>query len=139
MANDSFDEGLDVVPGAPGSRQQQGQFAQNAGLGQSNQGMLGGPVNGLRQDVQSQINSAIEHFAGQIPGGSQHADFAKQAVSGVLDELQRRLESQAASSMGGVGGSLFGNPGSGSSSGSGSPLGNQGGMTGHGSGQESQL
>ncbi|HZS79228.1 MAG TPA: hypothetical protein VFA41_21630 [Ktedonobacteraceae bacterium] len=127
---DPFDQGLDVVRGIEGGQQElpgQNEWGPQSGQQGSPQyggqqqggGLLGGALNGVRGDVQNQINQAIDHFASQIPGGEQHSEFAKNAVNGVLDELQRRLESQAASSMGGFGGSLFGNnPGS---------TGNQGG------------
>jgi hypothetical protein len=36
------------------------------------------------------------------------APEAKQAVAGILDGLQRQLESQAESRLGGMGGQLFG-------------------------------
>jgi hypothetical protein len=62
----------------------------------------------VRQDVQNQMNGLIDHLAGQVPGGHMFAPEAKQAVAGILDGLQRQLESQAESRLGGMGGQLFG-------------------------------
>ena len=85
----------------PWSSQQSGQ---NPGQG----GLLGGPVHMVRQDVESQMNGLIDHLAGQVPGGHTFAPEAKQAMAGILNDLQRQLESQAESRLGGMGGKLFG-------------------------------
>ena len=74
-------------------------------------GLLGGPLNGVRQAVENQIYQAIDHYGSQVPGGHQFTPEAKNAVSGILDNLQRQLEAQAANRMGGLGGSLFGEGG----------------------------
>ena len=80
-------------------------------------GLLGGPLNGVRQAVENQIYQAIDHYGSQVPGGHQFTPEAKNAVAGILDNLQRQLEAQAANRMGGLGGlgglggSLFGEGG----------------------------
>ena len=70
-------------------------------------------TNTVRQDVEAQIYGLIDHYASQVPGGHMFAPEAKQAVAGVLDGLQQKLEGQAQSRLSGMGGraagSLFGN------------------------------
>ncbi len=76
-------------------------------------GLAGGVTNTVRQDVEAQIYGLIDHYASQVPGGHMFAPEAKQAVAGVLDGLQQKLEGQAQSHLSGMGGmvagSLFGN------------------------------
>lgn len=95
----------------PWSTQQSGQ---NTGQG----GLLGGPVHVVRQDVEGQMNGLIDHLAGQVPGGHMFAPEAKQAMSGILNNLQQQLESQAEGRLGGMGSTLFGNPNNPGNSGS---------------------
>jgi hypothetical protein len=90
----------------PSSEQPWGTQPGEQDLGQG--GVLSGPVHMVRQDVQNQMNGLIDHLAGQVPGGHMFAPEAKQAVAGILDGLQRQLESQAESRLGGMGGQLFG-------------------------------
>jgi len=71
-------------------------------------GLLGAPVHAVRQDVEGQMNGLIDHLAGQVPDGHMFAPEAKQAMAGLLDNLQRQLESQAESRLGSMGGGLFG-------------------------------
>lgn len=82
-----------------------GQASQAPGQG----GLLGGALGSVRQDIENQISQAIDHYAGQVPGGHQFSPEAKRAISGVIDGLTRQLEGQAASHMGGFGGTVFGN------------------------------
>ena len=83
---------------------------QSSGQDQGQGGVLSGPVHMVRQDVQNQMNGLIDHLSGQVPGGHLFAPEAKQAMAGILDSLQRQLESQAESRLGGMGGQLFGEP-----------------------------
>jgi hypothetical protein len=91
--------------------QQGGQYPGSAPMtGQANEGggVLGGALSGVRQDIEAQMGGLIDHYTNQIPGGSRFSPEAKQAMSGILDNLQRQLENEAASRLGGVGGTLFG-------------------------------
>lgn len=77
-------------------------------------GLLGGALGDVRQAVENQIYQAIDHYGSQVPGGEHFTPEAKNAVSGILDNLQRQLEGQAANRMGGLGGlggGLFGEGG----------------------------
>lgn len=74
-------------------------------------GLLGGAMSDVRQDVENQIYQAIDHYGSQVPGGERFTPEAKNAVSGILDNLQSQLEGQAASRMGGLGSGLFGEGG----------------------------
>ena len=74
-------------------------------------GMLGGALGNVRQAVENQIYQAIDHYGSQVPGGEHFTPEAKNAVAGILDNLQRQLESQAANRMGSFGGGLFGEGG----------------------------
>jgi hypothetical protein len=88
-----------------------GQYPGSAPMtGQTNEGggLLGGALSGVRQNIEAQMGGLIDHYAGQVPGGHQFSPEAKQAVSGILDNLQRQLENQAANRLGGMGGGLFG-------------------------------
>src|SRR5438067_7297488 len=96
--------------------QQENAYPTGPSMGQGG-GLGAGVTNTVRQDVQEQINGLIDHDASQVPGGHMFAPEAKQALAGVLDNLQQKLENQAQSrlsEMGGglgsrVAGGLFGN------------------------------
>ena len=75
-------------------------------------GLAGGVTNTVRQDVEAQIYGLIDHYASQVPGGHMFAPEAKQAVAGVLDGLQQKLEGQAQSRLSGMGGMVAGSLGS---------------------------
>ena len=82
--------------------------------GEEGGGLVGGVTNTVRQDVEAQIYGLIDHYASQVPGGHMFAPEAKQAVAGVLDGLQQKLEGQAQSrlsGMGGLGGGMGGGMG----------------------------
>src|SRR5215469_5892929 len=79
-------------------QQQGGQYQGSSPMtGQANEGggLLGNPLSSVRQDIESQMGGLIDQYA-------------KQALSGVLDNLQRQLENEAANRLGGMDGSLFG-------------------------------
>lgn len=104
----------------PPQENAQGQQPQAQGGNASNP--LHGQLQGVREQVENQIEKAIDHYAGQIPGGQQFTPQAKQAVDGILDGLQKQLEDEAAKRLGGLGG-LGGFPGFGG--------GNNGGLLGN--------
>lgn len=84
----------------------------------SQEGLLNGPLNGVRQDIENQMGQLIDHYASHVPGGERFTPEAKKAMAGVLDGLQQQLENEAASRLGNFGGA-FGNQGN-------APAGNQG-------------
>jgi hypothetical protein len=70
------------------------------------------PLDALRRQVESQIHQAIDQYASRLPGGSMVAGTAKQAVSGVLDNLERQADNaidQRLGNLPGVGGMFGGN------------------------------
>ena len=110
MSDQYNDSGLDVVPGQ-WSPQEGGQPNQQSGSQQGyspDSGMLGGPLHMVRQQVENSIYSAIDHYSNQVPGGTRFSPEAKQAVAGILDNLQRQLENEAQNRLGNMGGGLFG-------------------------------
>jgi hypothetical protein len=100
------------VPGRGAQTPMPGQQPVSSGMG-SNQGggLVGGALGNVRQMVENQIYQAIDHYGSQVPGGERFTPEAKNAVAGILDNLQQQLEAQAASRMGGLGGGLFGESG----------------------------
>ena len=74
-----------------------------------NQGFMDNPLHTVRQQIENQIGQAVDHYAGHVPGGDRYAPEAKKAIASALDGLQRQLENEAASRMGGLGGAAFGN------------------------------
>ena len=111
----SADPGTGVGREAPLSGRGQGNYQQPSQgqqpLGnQGGGGLPNGPLNEVRQAVENQIYQAIDHYGSQVPGGHNFTPEAKNAVSGILDNLQRQLEAQAVSRLGeagGLGGRLF--------------------------------
>ncbi len=81
---------------AMGQGQQQGMPPQQ----QTGQGQLGG----ARRMAEQQVDQAIDQFAQKIPGGQQYAQKAKDAASGILDNLEKEGENR----VGGLGGMLGG-------------------------------
>ncbi len=108
-----------ATPGFGAQTPLSGQGSQQPGMG-GNQGggLLGGAMGDVRQTVENQIFQAIDHYGSQVPGGEHFTPEAKNAVSGILDNLQRQLEAQAANRVGGLGGGLFGEGGNQSGGGS---------------------
>ncbi|MBA2682481.1 MAG: hypothetical protein H0U76_29325 [Ktedonobacteraceae bacterium] len=82
-------------------------------------GFVDDTLHGARQQLEGHIGQVIDQYAGRVPGGEHFTPEAKQAVSGILDGLQRQLEAQAASRLGGLGqggtsqGGMIGQGGSG--------------------------
>lgn len=102
--------GFGAQTSMPGQGIQQPGNSQGMG-GNQGGGLLGGAMGDVRQAVENQIYQAIDHYGNQVPGGERFTPEAKNAVAGILDNLQRQLEGQAASSMGGLGSGLFGEGG----------------------------
>ena len=71
-------------------------------------GFVDNTLHGARQQLEGHIGQVIDQYAARVPGGERFTPEAKQAVSGVLDSLQRQLEAEAANRLGGLGNS--GNP-----------------------------
>ncbi|GCE07047.1 hypothetical protein [Dictyobacter aurantiacus] len=80
---------------------------QNQGNPQQ-EGFIDDTLHSARQQLENHIGDVIDQYAGRVPGGERFTPEAKQAVSGILDGLQKQLESQAASRMGGLGGTFGG-------------------------------
>jgi hypothetical protein len=72
------------------------------------------PLDALRRQVESQMHQAIDQYAGRLPGGSLASGMAKQAVSSILDSLERQADNTIDQRLGnvpGVGGMFSGNRG----------------------------
>ena len=50
--------------------------------------------------AENQVDSAIDQFANKIPGGSQHAQEAKDAASGILGNLEKEAENRLGGNQG---------------------------------------
>lgn len=61
----------------------------------------------VKQQAQQQINSAIDMFASKLPGGAVLSQPAKNAASGILDNLEQTATGKI-SNLGDVGGMLGG-------------------------------
>ena len=85
-------------------------------------GFIDDSLHGARQQLEGHIGDVIDQYAGRVPGGERFTPQAKQAVSGILDGLQKQLEAEAANRMGGLG-----NPGS-PATGNGNQSSDQGGL-----------
>ncbi|GAC1427291.1 MAG: hypothetical protein PVS3B3_18530 [Ktedonobacteraceae bacterium] len=65
----------------------------------------------MKHQAEQQIDGTIDQFAQKIPGGTQFSQQAKDAMAGVLDNLEKQAEEQGGSILGNVGnaiGGLFG-------------------------------
>ena len=81
--------------------QQQG----NQGQGQQQESHL---LDEPRRMAEQQIDQAIDQFASKVPGGSQFTPQAKEAASGILDNLENALEKEAEKRIEGLPGNLGG-------------------------------
>ena len=66
-------------------------------------GFVDDSLSGVRQQLEGHIGQVIDQYAARVPGGDRFTPEAKQAISGVLDGLQKQLEAEAASRLGGLG------------------------------------
>jgi hypothetical protein len=99
----------------PGSQMPEGQWPSSQGpQNPVSQDPLDMPLDALRRQVENQMHQAIDQYANRLPGGSLAAGVAKQAVSDVLDNLERQADSaidQRLENIPGVGGMFGGNRG----------------------------
>ncbi len=65
-------------------------------------------VDQLRHQAEQQIDNTIDQFAQKIPGGTQVNQQAKDAMSGVLDNLEKQAEAQGGNLLGNAGNMLGG-------------------------------
>ncbi|MGH2484683.1 MAG: hypothetical protein ACRDHE_01595 [Ktedonobacterales bacterium] len=68
-------------------------------------------LSGAKQQAEDQINSAIDQFAGKVPGGDKVAQQAKDAAAGGLDNIEKEAENKLGD-VPGIGGMFGGNSGS---------------------------
>lgn len=64
-----------------------------------------------KHQAEQKIDETIDQFAQKIPGGTQFSQQAKDAMSGVLDNLEKEAEAQGGNILGNLGdtiGGLFG-------------------------------
>jgi hypothetical protein len=64
-------------------------------------------LDGARNAAQEQADQAIDQFAGRVPGGKQFSQQAKDAVGGILNNLEHEGENR----LGGMTGGIVGNQG----------------------------
>jgi len=93
-----------------GQQQDQGWMPQDPsqGYGQGSQqsgqqAQDKGSLDAAKQMANQQIGQAIDQYASKIPGGQQLSQPAKEAVSGILDQMEKA----ASSRLGDIGG-MFG-------------------------------
>jgi len=93
-----YGQGIQQDPYQQG--QQQGSWGQpGQQSGQQTQGQ--GPLAAAKQMANQQIGQAIDQFASQIPGGQQLAQPAKEAVSGILDQMEKAASGRMGGMFGG--------------------------------------
>lgn len=63
-------------------------------------------LDGARNMAQEQADQAIDQFAGKVPGGTQFSQQAKDAVGGILQNLEHEGENRLGTMLGGNAGSL---------------------------------
>lgn len=68
-------------------------------------------LSGAKQQAENQINSAIDQFAGKVPGGDKVSQQAKDAAAAGLDNIEKEAEGRLGN-LPGIGGMLGGNSGS---------------------------
>ena len=83
---------------------------QNSGQsGQSGQNdMEDKALQGARDQAQTQVDNAIDQFAQKVPGGEAVSGTAKNAVHGVLDNLEQQAQNKADEMLGGMLGGILG-------------------------------
>jgi len=87
----------------PNQQNQQGnQYGQDPNQQNQQGGQFGqGQFSGARQVADQQVNQAIDQFANKIPGGTQNAQQAKDAASGILGNLENEGEKRFGGTFGG--------------------------------------
>ncbi|MBV8822012.1 MAG: hypothetical protein JO123_04415, partial [Ktedonobacteraceae bacterium] len=81
---------------------QGGQQQDQYGQGQNPQQQQHGSLHQPREMAEQQIDQAIDQFGNKIPGGSQYTQQAKEAASGILDNLENQVEKKAGDMLGGM-------------------------------------
>ncbi len=65
-------------------------------------------MDALKNQAEQKIDETIDQFAQKIPGGTQFSGQAKEAMSGVLDNLEKQAEEQGGNILGNIGNSIGG-------------------------------
>ena len=65
-------------------------------------------VDALKHQAEQKIDETIDQYAQKIPGGTQFSQQAKDAMSGVLDNLEKEAEEQGGNILGNIGNSIGG-------------------------------
>ena len=65
-------------------------------------------VEQLKHQAEQKIDETIDQFAQKVPGGTQYSQQAKDAMSGVLDNLEKEAEQQGGNILGNLGNSIGG-------------------------------
>ncbi len=87
-----------------GNQQGQQGRSENQQGQQGNQNQQGGILRGARDMAENQVDQTIDQYANKIPGGTGLTQQAKEAVGGILDNLEKDGENR----LGEMGGGLFG-------------------------------
>lgn len=91
------------MPQDPSQGTQQGPYQQGQQSGQQaqGQGQGQGPLAAAKQMANQQIGQVIDQFASKIPGGQQLAQPAKEAISGILDQMEKAASGRLGGMPGG--------------------------------------
>ena len=65
-------------------------------------------MDALKNQAEQKIDETIDQFAQKVPGGTQFSQQAKDAMSGVLDNLEKQAEEQGGNILGNIGNSIGG-------------------------------
>jgi len=65
-------------------------------------------MDSLKQQAEQKIDETIDQFAQKVPGGTQFSQQAKDAMSGVLDNLEKQAEEQGGNILGNLGNTIGG-------------------------------
>ncbi len=65
-------------------------------------------VDQLKNQAEQKIDETIDQLAQKIPGGTQFSGQAKEAMSGVLDNLEKQAEEQGGNILSNLGNSIGG-------------------------------
>ncbi len=65
-------------------------------------------MDGLKHQAEQKIDETIDQFAQKIPGGTNFSKQAKDAMGGILDNLEQEAEAQGGNILGNLGNSIGG-------------------------------
>lgn len=65
-------------------------------------------MDALKHTAEQKIDETIDQFAQKVPGGTQFSQQAKDAMSGVLDNLEKEAEQQGGNILGNLGNTIGG-------------------------------